>query len=71
MQQVDAERVFKTDSYNTAVLRGLVVGLHYSGPHCIQSCQKVISMLKQIGLLSKGSIQDGFFISHKFYCKYN
>ncbi|XP_021926318.1 protein XRP2-like isoform X2 [Zootermopsis nevadensis] len=41
MQGVDAEHVFRTDSYNAAVQRGLVVGLHYSGPNCIHSCQKV------------------------------
>ncbi|KAJ4443069.1 hypothetical protein ANN_04719 [Periplaneta americana] len=40
MQPSDAERVFKTNSYNIVVQRGMVVGLQYSGPNCIQSCQK-------------------------------
>ncbi|PSN42308.1 Protein XRP2 [Blattella germanica] len=41
MQHADAERVFKTNSYNSVVQRGPVVGLQYSGPNCILSCQKV------------------------------
>ncbi|PNF28866.1 Protein XRP2 [Cryptotermes secundus] len=41
MQQAGAEHVFKTNSYNSVVQRGLVVGLQCSGPNCIQSCQKV------------------------------
>jgi hypothetical protein len=41
MHQAGAEHVFKTNSYNSVVQRGLVVGLQYSGPNCIQSCQKV------------------------------
>ncbi|KAJ9591481.1 hypothetical protein L9F63_001967, partial [Diploptera punctata] len=41
MQQMDAERVFRTNSYNRVVQRGAVIGLQYSGINCIQSCQKV------------------------------
>jgi hypothetical protein len=44
MQAVDAEQVFRTNSYNTVVQRGLVVGLQYTGPNCIQSCQKVCNI---------------------------
>ncbi|KAK3591851.1 hypothetical protein CHS0354_005049 [Potamilus streckersoni] len=43
MQPPDASRVFRTDTYASAVSLGPVIGLEYNGDNSVQCCQEVLA----------------------------
>ncbi|XP_047117203.1 protein XRP2-like [Schistocerca piceifrons] len=50
LSTAEAEKVFRSTSYNSIIQRGPVVGLHYCGPECISSCQQVaVNIAKDTG----------------------